>query len=544
MTNIKRHIATLIILLISIAISVAQTRSHSDSIFPPSELLGLNYDAWFTIIVVVILFSTLTFTRVRTELAFFVAMTTLFVFGVVDMKGAFGGFSSETMMMVAMLYVVIAGLSYTGVLNLIVKYLMGTPKTFSGAIVRLMMPVAILSSVLTNASVVALFINVVQIWSKRLGISPSKLLIPLSYASGMGGICTLIGTAPNLIISGLYAEETGVRLSVLTPLLCGLFCLFVGIISVIALQKLLPQRKSPIEGKGDEEFTTELLVPSNNHYIGYTYAEVKKEKEDYPKDINVVAVRRFDNEIVSDVTEEEFLMGGDRLIVTGKIESILRLCREMNFRNEYLNGIMEYDIENRQPGRKTIISTVIMLAMVMLSAFNVMPLLHTCLLAAIGMVIFRCCNANQAVNSINWRILVIVAGSICIGKAIESTGIAQMLAESLLSLCGTNPLAVLGVICLVTTFVTEFISNTAAAAMFYPIAMSSATTLGVNPLTFCIALMISASSSFATPIGSATHMQVYAQGGYRFSDFMKIGLLMNVIILIANIFITTLVFPL
>ena len=99
-------------------------------------------------------------------------------------------------------------------------------------------------------------------------------------------------------------------------------------------------------------------------------------------------------------------------------------------------------------------------------------------------------------------------------------------------------------ICLVGTFITELISNAAAAAMFFPIAYKSAIALGVNPLTFCVALMIAVSSSFATPIGSPTHMLVYGPGGYRFSDFMKIGLLMNLIILAANLFIVTILFPL
>lgn len=111
-------------------------------------------------------------------------------------------------------------------------------------------------------------------------------------------------------------------------------------------------------------------------------------------------------------------------------------------------------------------------------------------------------------------------------------------------MCGTNPLVVLAVICLVGTFITELISNAAAAAMFFPIAYKSAIALGVNPLTFCVALMIAVSSSFATPIGSPTHMLVYGPGGYRFSDFMKIGLLMNLIILAANLFIVTILFPL
>ena len=118
-----------------------------------------------------------------------------------------------------------AGLTHTGVLQWIVKHLLGQPTGYSKAVVRLMLPVAALSSFLSNTTVVALFVNIVKIWSKKLGISPSKLLIPLSYASGMGGVCTLIGTPPNLIISGLYADHTGQSMNVLATMLPGLFCL-------------------------------------------------------------------------------------------------------------------------------------------------------------------------------------------------------------------------------------------------------------------------------------------------------------------------------
>ena len=159
------------------------------------------------------------------------------------------------------------------------------------------------------------------------------------------------------------------------------------------------------------------------------------------------------------------------------------------------------------------------------------------------MMIFRCCTSTQAMNAVNWPILIVFAGSICLGKALEVTGVAQMIANGLLSVCGSNPYIALISMCLVATFVTEFISNAATAAMFCPIAISAATTLGVNPLTFCIALMISVSSSFATPIGSPTHMLVYGAGGYKFTDFMKIGIPMNLIILVANIFIVTIVYP-
>jgi di/tricarboxylate transporter len=195
-------------------------------------------------------------------------------------------------------------------------------------------------------------------------------------------------------------------------------------------------------------------------------------------------------------------------------------------------------------GTGTIISSIIMIAMVALSALGVMPLLQCAFLAAIGMLIFRCCTPDQAMGSINWDILIVFAASVVLGLSIQKTGIAERLALGILDVCGTNPIVVMTAICLVGTFVTEFISNTAAGAMFFPIMYQAAEKLGYEPFPFLIALMISVSCSFATPIGSPTHMLVYGPGGYRFSDFMRIGLLMNIIILAANIFIVNIVYPL
>ena len=195
-------------------------------------------------------------------------------------------------------------------------------------------------------------------------------------------------------------------------------------------------------------------------------------------------------------------------------------------------------------GSKTLVSTIIMMAMVVLSTLKVMPLLQCAFIAAAAMLVFRCCSPNQAMKSINWDILMVFAGSVVLGLAIQKTGIAEQLAYGIVDVCGTNPIVVMATICFVATFVTEFISNTAAGAMFFPIMYQTAVQLGYEPYTFLIALMISVSSSFATPIGSPTHMLVYAPGGYRFSDFMRIGLLMNIIILAANIFIVNIVYPL
>ena len=589
--------------------------------------LGFSIEAWITIATVLTMFSVLLFTKLRSDLVFLGAVAVLFVTGVLDAKEAFSGFSSTSVVVIGVLFVVVAGLTYTGVLQWIVKHMLGQPKSYSGAATRLMLPVAALSSFLSNTTVVALFVNIVKMWSRKLGISPSKLLIPLSYASGMGGVCTLIGTPPNLIISGLYADHTGTAMNVLATTIPGVFCLFVGVLSIIALRRLLPDRKAPEAAFEDTaDYTVELLVPSDNPNIGKRIVDAGLKEIRGGRLIEVI---HFDEAVISPVPDEEPIMGGDRLIFAGQIDEILDLKKShgfvnadhhvfsmdevdqsrqlrtayipynsslihkvigkttfekdnnmvlvavarqgkrleqsphevklhagdtllfecpprMNSNTEALRSQLQFfDSEQvANIGPKTLISTTIMIAMVVLSALKVLPLLECAFLAAFAMLLFRCCSPNQAMKSINWGILMVFAGSVVLGLAIQKTGIAERLAYGILDVCGTNPIVVMTAICFVATFITEFISNTAAGAMFFPIMYEAAVQLGYEPYPFLIALMISVSSSFATPIGSPTHMLVYAPGGYRFSDFMRIGLLMNLIILAANIFIVNIVYPL
>ena len=496
------------------------------------EFLGFNLYAWITIVTVLTMFTILLFTKLRADLVFLGAIGVLFVTGVLDVKEAMSGFSSGSVVVIGVLFVVVAGLTHTGVLQWIVKNLLGQPKSYAKAVVRLMLPVAGLSSFLSNTTVVALFVGIVKMWSKKLGIAPSKLLIPLSYASGMGGVCTLIGTPPNLIISGLYADKTGSMMNVLATTLPGLFCLGVGVLSVIAMRRLLPDREAPeSEQDATTDYTVELLVPSDYKNIGETI--------DYAGLFNIEGGRlvkwhHFDDVAVP-LDKNEYLMGGDHLVYAGQIRKIQAMAKS--------EGLVVGD-EVINVGRGTLISSVIMLLMVAFSALGVLSLLHCAFIAAAAMLLFRCCTPDQAMKSVNWDILMVFAGSVVLGLAIQKTGIAERLAMGILDVCGTNPIVVMTAICLVGTFVTEFISNTAAGAMFFPIMYEAAERLGYDPYPFLIALMISISSSFATPIGSPTHMLVYGPGGYRFSDFMRVGLLMNLIILAANIFIVNLIYPL
>ena len=589
--------------------------------------LGFGIDAWITLITVFAMFSVLLFTRMRSDVVFLCAVGILYVTGVLDAKETLSGISQTSVAVVGVLFVVIAGLMHTGVLQWIVKHLLGTPKSYAKAVLRLMLPVAALSSFLSNTTVVALFVNIVKMWSKKLNISPSKLLIPLSYASGMGGVCTLIGTPPNLIISGLYEEKTGEAMNILATTIPGIFCLAVGVLSIIAMRKLLPNRKSPEEAfESTGDYTVEMLVPSDNKHIGMTIGELGLNNV---QGGSLIEIRHFDDEkIVSPAPDDEPLMGGDRLVYAGQIGDLLDLEKSHGlvnadhpvfhyddapksmlrtayitfgshligttmgsngFEKEHqvtlvavsrrgqrieesprevvlkagdtllLESVKEFKTDTQAMSRdlhffesedipniswRTFMSSAVMIAMVALSAFDVLPLLECAILAVFAMLIFRCCTPEQAMRSVNWDILMIFACSAVLGVAIQKTGIAERMAGGILDICGTNPIVVMTAICLAGTFITEFISNTAAGAMFFPIMFEAAEKLGYDPFPFLIALMIAVSSSFATPIGSPTHMLVYGPGGYRFSDFLKIGLPMNLIILAANILIVNLVYPL
>lgn len=588
--------------------------------------LGLSFAAWFVIFVVLLVFILQICTNLPADFVFLGGMGLLLVSGVIPINSVIGSFSSTTVVLIGALFVVICGLVHTGFLQWVVRYCLGSPKTYNKAIVRLMLPVAALSSFLNNTAVVALFTGVVRFWAKKLGIAPSKLLIPLSYASGMGGICTLIGTPPNLLISGFYTDETGIALSIFTPTLVGLFCLIIGVLSVIALSRFIPVRQSPEDAlQSTSNYTVELMVPTMSPIVGKSVKEAGLDQIDGGRLIEII---RMDREVITAVDDEEFVFGGDRLIFSGDVEKILELrdihqlvnathhifsldeveqnrklrMATVGFRSSLIGlrmcdtpfeeenslvlvaiaregGVVsgsprevelragdtllmecpqrfniashsKYDLMEMasetlyKPDKRTLYASLIMIAMIAVSSLGFLTLLQAAFIAAFAMIICRFCTIEQARDSIDWRLLMIFAGSISLGTAIQDTGIAEWISKGILAVCDGSPVVALAGICLVATFITEFTSNTATAAIFFPIAYQTAVNMDVNPLTFCVALMVGVSSSFATPIGSPTHMIVYGPGGYKFADFARIGVPMNFIIWAANIFITLLLFPL
>ena len=246
-------------------------------------------------------------------------------------------------------------------------------------------------------------------------------------------------------------------------------------------------------------------------------------------DVVLVAVAR-EGERIQGIPREIVLRAGDTLLLEGE-----KLKPE-----HFMDTLLFFDsIALPQEGNRTIIASLIVLSMVLLTALNVMSLLKACLLAALAMMAFGCCSAQQARQSINWKLLMVFVGSYCIGHSISVTGIADLLALGVSHLCGSNAFVALVLICFFGCILTEFLSNASAGALLAPVALKTAISLGCNPTAFCVGLMLSVTCGLATPVGSETNLLIYGPGGFKFMDFVKTGFPLNMLMLVTNVLIVS-----
>ncbi|MBX3405899.1 MAG: SLC13 family permease [Phycisphaeraceae bacterium] len=548
--------------------------------------------------------------------------------GVLGVREALLGFANPGVATVAVLFVVVAGLRETGAIDAVSQRLLGRPSGTRGAIVRVCAPVWAMSAFLNNTPVVAVMIPALQDWARKLGIAPSKLMIPLSYAAILGGTCTLIGTSTNLVVAGLVVDQTDLRpLRMFDISWVGVPAAVVGgAFLVLAGPRLLPDRRSPKTILSDpREYTLELLVPEGSAIAGRTIEQVGF--RNLPGCF-LVEVSRGD-EVLEAVGPEHVLRAGDRLLFAGVVDAIRELARarglvpatdqifkldspryrrrlfeavvsatcpiagmsirEGRFRNRYNGAVIAVarsgervrgkigDIELRPgdvllieapPGfadrhrdssdfllvsaiedsaprqhTRAPIAAAILVGMVALAAFEVYSMLVAAMVAAGAMIVTRCCTVREARRSVKWPTLIVIAGALGIGRAMDSSGAARLIADSVLSLAGEHPWLALLAVCAVTSLLTEIITNNAAVALVFPIAYAASQRLGVDFMPFVIGIMMSGSASFATPLGYQTNLMVYGPGGYTLADFLRIGVPMNVLMLAVTVTLSPLMFP-
>jgi len=590
----------------------------------------MNIEAILTLGIVAFIFVALLKNLAPPDLVFLGAASILALVGIITPTEAFAGFSNPGMLTVAVLFVVAAGLRETGVLDYVSHHILGRAKTEKAVLVRLAGVVLPMSAFLNNTPIVAMFVPVVMDWSRKHRVSPSKLLIPLSYLAIFGGTCTLIGTSTNLVVNGLMVENGLPRMGLFEIGMAGLPYAVIGIAYLYFVgRRLLPDRKEMLEQLGDSrrEYLIEMQVKPGCRLIGQT---VEKAGLRNLPGLFLIEIDR-DGTIIGPVGPNDFIRVNDQLVFTGIVSSIVdlekipelvpvadpsyeilpkqqrrrRLCEAVisanspligktirdagirtsygaavvavqrsghrvekkigdivlhpgdtlllqttpqflrNYRNDPAFYLLS-DVEEWRPLRRdrAVIACLLFLALLVLMTTGLVPNVIAAALAAVFMVTMGCISATEARRSIEWQVLVTIAAAFGVGTAIQNSGAATVIAGSLVN--ATEPLgaiAALAAIYLLGSILTELITNNAAAVLLFPFCIETARLYGVSPRPFLIALILSASASFMTPIGYQTNMMVYGPGGYRFTDFLKVGGPLNLLLMIVAIILIPFFWP-
>jgi di/tricarboxylate transporter len=593
----------------------------------------MAWEAWLTVGVVVFVLVALARNWAQPDIVMTGSLTILMVAGVIsgspllpDAKAAVAGFGNAGPITVGVLFVVVQGLVRTGAMERLTHPFLGLPKTALGAQIRMLLPVSSLSAFLNNTPIVAMFMPVMTDWARKTGISPSRLFIPLSYASIFGGVCTLIGTSTNLVVAGMVLADGNLpTIGMFDIALIGLPCAAAGIVYILLFGRwLLPDRKPGLSLSDDpRQYTVEMIVEPSGPLVGKTIQQAGLR---HLPGLYLAEIDRG-GEVLAAVSPDRRLDGGDRLVFVGVVESVVDLrkmrglqpateqvfklnggmagrclveavvsrecplvgktIREGKFRGVYdavviaaarhgqrvrqkigdielqagdtllLETTREFAdrqrnsrdfylvsaLEGSTPPRheRAWVALAILAAMIAAVTAGWLTMLTAAMLAAGLMLIARCCTGNEARASVDWRVLVVIGAALGVGRAMEISGAAGSIAHAIIGIAGDRPWLVLAAVYLVTTLFTELITNNAAAVLVFPIAVASARALGVNPMPFIFCIMVAASASFATPIGYQTNLMVYGPGGYRFSDYLRIGLPLNFLMLAIAVFLAPLI---
>ena len=564
------------------------------------------------------------------EVTALAASAVLLATGILQTSDFLTVFSSSAPITIAMMFILSAALERTGVLELIGDFLRKQARgSFLRTILLMMFGSMIASAVMNNTPVVILLTPVIISLAGSLGVSPSRLLIPLSYSAIFGGTLTLVGTSTNILMSDVAKAAGQPPLSMFEMTLPGLVLCTVGVLyMVLAGRFLLPDRSSLASVLGQEskrKFLARLLIPHESKYIGKTLRELpfntsgarildvvrgevsmRRHLEDLEliagdrvviktdtgeilglKDdgevefrdmdesgfepvtadrtltmeasvgpnshlrgrpirdlklrrkygVYLMAVHRHEQNISRDIQDTR-LQFADTLLLEGPPEGLRRMMDD--------GGIINLTTTSERPVRrdKARLAIATSAGVMGLAAAGVMPIAGLAVIGAVVVMVTRCLDPDEAFDAIDWRILFLIFGMLGMSMGMEETGAARVLVETVVYLVGGfGPLAVLAAVYVITSVLTEMVSNNAVAVLVGPIAIGIAMQLGFDPRPFIIAVMFAASASFATPIGYQTNTFVYSAGGYKFRDFIVVGLPLNVLFAVVAVLVIPYFFP-
>jgi di/tricarboxylate transporter len=590
----------------------------------------VTWDGWITLAVVVGAVVALARDLAPPALTILGANLALLLSGVITPTQALAGFSNPAPITVAALFIVAAAVEKTGALQPLIARVLGRGDGPRSDLLRLLVPTAVASGFLNNTPIVAMLSPQVADWAERHGKPPSWFLMPLSFATILGGLITVVGTSTTLVVAGLMAEAGMRPLGMFEITRFGVPLAFAGVLLIVALAPLLLPDRRPARGllANDElrEFMVQCIVDQGGPLDGVT---VEAAGLRHLQGVFLVEIERR-GRIIAPVSPNAVLHGRDRLLFAGRVdlvrdlqnlrglvsaeqrhvsgfdspdhtffeavvsgasELVGRTLRDVDFRRRFQAAVLavhragervndklgsvklregdtllllsDTGFRDRWRDRSTFLLVsrlggsppagtkqayfvgLVTVGIVAMAGLGVIPILQASLAGAMLLLGSKVLSMGEARSALDLDVLVLIAAAFGIGAAMETSGLAALLGGAVVDGLGQHgPVVVLLGVALATSALTEVITNNAAAVLTFPIAMSAAAATGADPRAFAVAVAVAASASFLTPIGYQTNTMVYGPGGYRFGDYARLGLPLNLLVLTSIVLLIPLLWPL
>lgn len=577
----------------------------------------MSVEMIFTLLVVlsaVIFFVT---EKLPVDVVGLVIIVVLLLSGIITPEEGLAGFSNPATVTVGAMLILSAGLFKSGALNLLGAWLNKLSRHgFAVTLLTMMILIGTISAFINNTAAVAMLMPVVIGMARETRVSSSKLLMPLSFASMFGGVCTLIGTSTNILVSSVAERygQSAFGMFEMAPLGLVFFAAGMAYMLVVGL-RLIPDRRTAgdlTQHFGMDDYLTEIVLLPEARSVGTTIADcplvqeieldilevrrgagrllspdpftilqaddvllvrcnvaqikrlqervgiaLKPEMQWQDKDLEsghtqlveavvapysvldgrslkgirfrdnfgatVLAVRHH-GKVVHDNLNTRTLRGGDVLLLKVRRDSLARLRDSPAFVMISDVGLPTFRTQN------LLTALAIVAGVVSVAALNIVPIVVSAITGCVLLVLTGCLTMQEAYSAVEWRIIFLLAGVLTLGVALEKTGTALLLSNWLIATVGIwGPVALVSALYLVTSLLTETMSNNATAALLAPIAISAAQSMGLDPRPFLMAITFAASASFMTPVGYQTNTLIYGPGRYAFTDFLRVGTPLNIL---------------
>ena len=495
--------------------------------------------------------------KMRPGMVLFSVVVLFLCAGILSPKEMLEGFSNKGMITVAMLFLVSEGVRQSGALGQVIKKLLPVGKTtVFKAQFRMLPTIAFISAFLNNTPVVVIFAPIIKRWAQAVHLPATKFLIPLSYVTILGGICTLIGTSTNLVVHGMILEAGYEGFTMFELGKVGIFIAIAGIIYLFLFsKKLLPDARPDTavpdeeEEKGESLHRVEAVLGARFPGINKTLVEFNFQRH-YGAEVKEIKTRN--GQRITEKLNEVVLREGDTLVVMAD-DTFIPTWGESSVFVMLANG---KDTEPVPGKKKRWFALILLILMILGATVGELPVTQEMFpnikldmfffvsVTTIIMAWTKIFPARKYTKYISWDILITIACAFAISKAMVNSGVADSVAKFIIGLSDDyGPHVLLAMVFIITNLFTELITNNAAAALAFPLALSISAQLGVSPTPFFVVICMAASASFSTPIGYQTNLIVQGIGNYKFTDFVRIGLPLNIITFLISVFLIPLIWP-